>query len=707
MLRHFLKTFGTDCVKRVTMSENRRSTEVILKSAYNVISLNPEITSVELPGGERWKRVPLEHARTKQEPTPVSPVRVRAWEQAAGEATFVAREIIRMHDAGRPWRDFAVLYHNHKHRNELVEQLMQRDIPFTVAGVDLLQTSEVRDLLSALRVMEGGDPVGLLRVAALPRFNVQGEALRAALSAAGENADLEAVLDKVAGGSEVVTALAEARHEMQHMQSQAAVACGIAMKQFGIAPSVEANGFAQFLQCWSRKPRQVTGDGTLREFLEYLDYFIEANGTIADPETDEEGTPATLQMELGKTATPQQHDDVVRLLTVHAAKGLEFPVVFVIRIGTASFPSHYREDLVEFPAELRDKDTLAEAPPKQMHAEEQRRLFYVAITRAEDQLVLCGKKGTGKTDVTPSGYLRDLVTAGKTSIKGCVEFNLIPAGEVVSIIHAGAQPMSRIAEWVNLPPLPQTMSRSLSASAIESYERCPLSFKLSCEWKLPEEPAANMQFGSAMHLALLAYFDSVRKGRPMSVAEVVCYFRDEFQKAKIDDSVQRELYERDGCAQLKAFLESPAATPHGTVAFVERWFKCEIAGTRVNGRIDRVDEDADGYVIVDYKTGNPKPQKIADDSLQLSIYAMSMGPGKPVKTLIFQNLEDNSTVETTRAPEDLRESEARIAAVAAGIAAGQFAAKVGRHCNWCAYRAICPEMEVIVPASAREIAKTD
>jgi DNA helicase-2/ATP-dependent DNA helicase PcrA len=696
---HFLKTFGTSRVKRVTMSENRRSTERILKSAYSVISLNPEITSVELPGGERWERVPLLHKRTKIEPVPVMPVQVKAWEQAEGEAAFVAQEIARLHQQGRPWQDFAVLYRSHSNRDALVEQLMQRGIPFTVEGIDLLQTAEVRDLLAALRAMEEGDPVGLLRVSALPKFRVEGEAIRAALAAVEEDANLEAVLDKVAGGSEVITALAEARHDTEHMQRKALTACGIAQKHFGIPSSNETEGFIEFVQNWSRKPKQIAGEGTLREFLEYLDYFIEANGKIVDPEADEEGIPATLQMEIGSPAIAGYTDDAVRLLTVHAAKGLEFPVVFVLKVCSPSFPTPYREDLVEFPAALRDPDTVSEGDPKNVHAQEERRLFYVAITRAEDQLFLFAKKGTGKI-VTPPGYLRDLLTAGAKSLTGCVEFGLIPTGEVVPTIHAGAQPMSRIAEWVNLPPLLQTISGPLSASAVERYERCPLSFKLGREWNLPEEPGANMQFGSAMHLALLAYFDSVRKGRPMFIDEVVGYFRDEFQKAKIDDPVQRQLYECDGCKQLKEFLQSPAATPRGTVAFVERWFKCEIAGTRVTGRIDRVDEDADGYVIVDYKTGNPKSQKIADDSLQLSIYAMSMGPGKPVKTLIFQNLEDNSTVETTRAPEDLRKSEARIAAVAAGIAAGQFAAKVGRHCNWCAYRAICPEMEVCVPSSA-------
>jgi DNA helicase-2/ATP-dependent DNA helicase PcrA len=703
---HFLKTFGTTRVKRVTMSENRRSTEVILKSAYSVISVNPEITSVELPGGERWKRVPLDHARTKPEPTPVLPVQVKAWEQADGEAAFVAQEIIRMHDAGRPWRDFAVLYRIHSNRNALVAQLMQRGIPFTVEGIDLLETAEVRDLLAALRAIEGGDPVGLLRVAALSKFSVEGEAIRSALAAAEEDTGLESVLDRVAGGSEVITALAEARHDTELLQRKALTACGIAQRHFGIPPSTETEGFVEFVQNWSRKPRQVSGNGTLREFFEYLDYFIEANGKIVDPEADEEGTPATLQMEIGASAKAERTDDAVRLLTVHSAKGLEFPVVFVLRVGSPSFPTHYREDLVEFPAALRDPDTMPEGDPKSIHGQEERRLFYVAITRAEDELFLFSKKGTGKI-VTPPGYLRDLVIADAKSLKGCVEFGLIPSGEVVPTIHAGTQPMSRIVEWVNLPPLAQTMSRSLSASAVESYTRCPLSFKLGLEWRLPEEPGANMQFGSAMHLALLAYFDSLRKGRPMSVDEVVNYFRGEFQKAKIDDPVQRELYQRDGCKQLKEFLQSPAATPRGTVAFVERWFKCEIAGTRVTGRIDRVDEGPDGYVIVDYKTGNPKSQKTADESLQLSIYAMSMGTGKSVKTLIFQNLENNTTVETTRTREDLLKTEAKIAEVAAGIAAGQFAAKVGWHCDWCPYRAICPEMEVIVPSSARENAKTN
>lgn len=700
---HFLKTFGIERVKRVTMSENRRSTEFILKSAYSVITQNPQITSVELPGGEHWEREPLRHARTRPEPAPVSLVLVRGWENIGDEAAFVTREIACMHQhGGRPWRDFAVLYHNHKHRNALVEQLMERDVPFTVTGLDLLETTEVRDRVAALHAIESGDPVSLLRVAAMPRFRVEGEAIRAELAAAGENADLASVLEKVAEGTEVITALEESRHEVQRMQSKALAACGIAQEQFGLMPSGATDAFMRFVERWSRKPRQVSGEGTLKEFLEYLAFYIEAGGTICDLEDDDDGTPATLQMEFGKTPRKKPEDDAVHLLTVHAAKGLEFPVVFVLRVTQPSFPSRYREDLVEFPDALRDPDTVLEGDPKEVHAQEQRRLFYVAVTRAEDQLVLCAKKGTGKKDPTPPGYLRELVAAGAKTLQGCVEFGLVPSGEVVPRIHAAAEPSSRIAEWVRLPALPRTTSRRLSARAIETYERCPLSYKLALEWNLPEEPAANLQFGSAMHSALLAYFDALRKRRPMPVDEVVSYFLEEFKKAKIDDPTQRRLYQEQGPRQLKAFLESPAAQPHGSVALLEHSFSCDLAGTRVIGRIDRMDEDEDGYVIVDYKTGNPKSQDTADKSLQLSVYALAMGARKPVKKLIFQNLENNSTVVSERTAEDLRETETKVAEVAAGIAAGQFDATPGNHCNWCAYRSICPEIEVTVQLPSGE-----
>jgi ATP-dependent exoDNAse (exonuclease V) beta subunit len=84
-------------------------------------------------------------------------------------------------------------------------------------------------------------------------------------------------------------------------------------------------------------------------------------------------------------------------MTPHTAKGLEFDHVFIIRASSPSFPASFKESLVEFPRELRDPDSLAHEDDKVLHGQEERRLFYVAMTRARDSLTLYAKRGTGGT----------------------------------------------------------------------------------------------------------------------------------------------------------------------------------------------------------------------------------------------------------------------------------------------------------------------
>ena len=385
-------------------------------------------------------------------------------------------------------------------------------------------------------------------------------------------------------------------------------------------------------------------------------------------------------------------------MTAHTAKGLEFPVVFVMRVVKGAFPAKYQEDLVEFPNALRNRENIPEEDdPKQLHEEEERRLFYVAMTRAQDELILTGKPG-GKKDLTPAGYLRELAGLKSSTLRGHLEFQEVPEGALVNSIQASAAPQPRVHDWVALPPLDTTRILRLSPSAIETYSHCPLRYKLERDWNLPEEPGAAMQFGQAIHTALMGYFDAQRKGRNLDAETVIASFLDEFAKAKIDEPLQRELYEKNGRRQLTAFLNSRAATPHGRVAMVEHRIDMEIAGVKVTGRIDRVDEGEDGLTIVDYKTGRPKSQEVADKSLQLSIYALAMQKQGPLKEVIFENLEDHSTVSTNRTSIDLKKAEQKIAEVADDIRAGKFDPDPGLHCAWCAYRALCPEHELVTIA---------
>ena len=179
---------------------------------------------------------------------------------------------------------------------------------------------------------------------------------------------------------------------------------------------------------------------------------------------------------------------------------------------------------------------------------------------------------------------------------------------------------------------------------------------------------------------------------------------DEFSKAKIDEPFQRQLYENDGREQLIAFLRSQLARPDGKVLDTERRFKIEIGEARIKGRLDRVDRAAGGEtIIVDYKTGRAKTQEDADDSLQLSVYALAAHKlGYAPSSLVFINLQNGTAIESRRTAEQLRDAEDRVAAIAAKIAAGEFEPKPGAGCVRCSYHSICPVHEEPLPRPAAE-----
>ena len=142
------------------------------------------------------------------------------------------------------------------------------------------------------------------------------------------------------------------------------------------------------------------------------------------------------------------------------------------------------------------------------------------------------------------------------------------------------------------------------------------------------------------------------------------------------------------------------ALPLPQVLHTEQSFEIRIGDTTVAGRIDRIDSRPDGTVaIVDYKTGKARDQEDADESLQLSLYAIAAREkwGYKVGSLIFHNLEENVPVSTMRSESDLLSARQRVEAAARGIAEGIFTAKTGIHCNFCAYRSLCPEKEKRIP----------
>jgi putative RecB family exonuclease len=579
----------------------------------------------------------------------------------------------------------AVLYRQHMQREDLMAELAARDIPFIVIGLNVLETAMARDLLAlAGAVGNDNDADSLFRVCALTKFQVSVDDLRTKLSVAGGQKSFKAVLQTVESAAPVLAAIKEARQFIAEQKLSAEGALTYLVRQFGLPeqePVVQA--ILRFAGAWKKKA--FVQDASLAEFLQYLEHFQKGRGII----------PLFTEEQMAELE--RRHPEAVQLMSVHAAKGLEFSHVWLLRVTSGAFPTYFKESLFEFPPALRSSIAVGEG--KLVHDQEERRLFYVAITRARDRLVIGSRPGKGKKDPTPPGFLRPLI--GDRKLKPALttrESNGLKSAK----LPLDPSPVGR---WMLLPPAFARDEMALSANAVQSYSTCPMKFKLERDWKIPGEAAAAMQYGFAIHTVLKHYYDPAAHAKEPSIEDAVQAFKFEFAKGYIGDPVQRAIYEERGEDQVRALLQS---SPRGSanVIATEHKFSFRLGEREIRGRIDRLDQlDGDAVRVIDYKTGAPKDRKFAEESLQLSIYAMAVAQmNLAPRELVLVNVQDNSQAVAGRTPKQLDTARQEIEAAAEGIARGDFDPTPGQHCRWCDYRSLCPatEQRVFLPVKPLE-----
>ena len=671
----------------VVLDENQRSRGNILRVAYKAISENPPVPSLGV--AVKFERKPLLSARDLREQLSGrlvfdDHVDVAICASHDDEAALVAGEIERLRLSQKTHERIstAVLYRQHLHRERVMEELAGRGIPFIVVGMNVLETGPARDLLAVARAVSNpNDAESLFRVCALPMFDMAGELLREKLAAGGRTGTFRAVLATMEAGVRVLEAVRQAAEFIAGEKLTAEQALVYLVRQFGLAeahPVVQA--MLRFAGSWEQKP--FLARLGLSDFLEYLKHFIQGGGIV----------PLFSEQQMAELEG--EYPDAVRLMTVHAAKGLEFTHVWLLRVSSGSFPTNFKTPLFEFPPELRG--SVAVGDGKEIHEQEERRLFYVAVTRARDRLSIAGRPGRGR-DKTPAGYLRPLLQ--DRSLRSAV-------AEREASHPATAKPpleLSPVLSWMLMPASFVGRDLPLSASAVQNYVTCPMKFKLQRDWKIPGEAAAALQYGYAIHTVLKQYYDPAAHATEITAANIVQAFEKEFSKGVIDDPVQRRMYEEQGARQLRTLIE---ARPKSSIEILaaEHKFTFKLGGLDIVGRIDRMDRLEDDAVrVVDYKTGSPKDSKFADESLQLSIYAMGVSRmGYRPRELVLVNVQDGSEVVSFRTPKQLETAQRKIEEAAEGIAGGEFEPKPGPHCVWCEFRKLCPatEQRVFLPVGA-------
>ncbi|MGH9740909.1 MAG: ATP-dependent helicase, partial [Candidatus Acidiferrum sp.] len=668
---------------RVSLVENYRSTPNILRVATQVIAQNA--VSADFPkkvlsaNKEESEKIRIIELATEQE-----------------EARWIVGELQRLHAAGRKWRDFAVLYRQHAHRDELVEELSRNKIPFIISKLSILDHPLVKDVLAYLRLIATPfDDIACARVLAAPAWGLEPSDLaRLAERARKEKKALYDMLQTPQGQlafdsshaalPRLVEFLSEQRKTMRHRSAREILGELLDWLEVAQRASPQDRKYvtrlAEFAKEW--EPKSETRG--LTEFVEYLGYYSQAGGTIS-LEDDFPG-------------------DAVQLMTVHGAKGLEFPQVFLLRINNKKFPASERPRVFEFPSALMKEGQ----PDEQFHIQEERRLFYVALTRAENRLTLTTlTEKKGKIPVFIEDILMDPAIKRRDVHQMSPKLPEIAAPEKkespdltgAQLFPASAEPpkiFSRIADWALEfhPPTPEPLT--LSPSAVTNYRSCPQQYLFSRSWSLKEGPKAVLSFGSVMHTTIKRFVDKLRKGTKLPFEEVARIFETEWSSAGFEDDYQESGYKKDGLEQLRAFhaalLEAPPQ-----VLEQEKSFELPLENNvTIIGRMDQVNSLGSNDVeIIDYKTGKPKKDADAKKDLQLSLYALAakeIFEWNPVR-LVFHYLQNNQMQVTTRDAKQLDEAQKIVLEAAADIRAGEFPPKPGFVCRNCAYKPICPAHE--------------
>jgi DNA helicase-2/ATP-dependent DNA helicase PcrA len=667
---------------RVSLTDNYRSTPNILRVAAQVIGQNT--VSADFP------KKSLNANRKEGEK-----IRISELEKEEEEASWVTDELQRIHSAGRKWKDFAILYRQHAHRDELVAELSRRKIPFVISRLSILDHPLVKDVIAYLRLIGTPyDDIACARVLSAPAWHLEASDLvRLAERAKKEKKSIYDSLqvpqgqlafdDSHAASKELLEFLAAQRRTLRRRTAREILTDLLEWLEVPQRAAQQDRKYVNRLTGFAKEWEPKSETRLLPEFIEYLDFYSQAGGNISL----EDDAPA----------------DAVQLMTVHGAKGLEFPHVFLLRVNSKKFPATERSRTFEFPAALMKEGE----PAEQFHIQEERRLFYVALTRAEERVTvttLTEKKGRVPVFIEdmlldPEIKRRDIrMLAPKVSPwpQTTIPFanseaQLFPVSSIPSKIF------SRIADWAEQfhPPSPEPLT--LSPSAVSGYRSCPQQYLFGYLWSLREGPRATLTFGAVMHNTVRRFVDQLRKGVRLPWDDIVRIFETEWKSAGFEDDYQEQGYKKDGLEQLRVFHASILENPP-QVLEQEKRFELPLENDVVlTGRMDQINSigGKKDVEIVDYKTGKPKKAALAKKDIQLSIYSIAAKEIlelNPIR-LVFHYLQNNERQETTRDAKQLDEAQKIVQEVASEIRAGSFPPNPGFSCKSCAYRPICPAHE--------------
>ena len=651
------------------------------------------------------------------------PVRHLVFATGSEEADQIAREIASRIAGGARPRDFAILVRTNADADPILRSLNLVAVPWRFSGSSgLYARPEVRLLLAFLRaIADLSASVDVYALAASDVYGLGGPDLTAIVnSARRRNRSLWEVLEELTRQPGLLRLAPETRAALERLVADLRRFADLAHER----PAGEV--LYQFLResgllSGLASTDSVAAEEALQNIARFFDIIRSQADLLPDDRVVFVARHLQTLIDAGDdpaTAEVDSEADAVAVLTVHKAKGLEFPVVFMTGLVDGRFPARTRRDQLALPTEL-VHETL---PEGDAHLQEERRLFYVGMTRARDELVLSHATDYGgRRARRVSQFVLEALDLPASAATGAV-------ADVAA--HA---PLERLAGFepavgpVEPGREPVEGPLSLSFYQVDDYLTCPLKYKYVHVLRVPIAPHHSIVYGSALHQAVQEFHRRQARGYLMTEEELLEAFDRAWSNEGFLTREHEEARLAAGRAALRRFREDQLRPGTVVPAYVEREFSFSLDGDRIRGRMDRVDIErlpaneteardtaeaeqlADAVApalpglhpervtITDYKSSDVRDpvraRERARESLQLQIYAMAYQAetGRLPDALQLWFLESGLVGRVEVDEKRLVRARESIRRAAGGIRARRFEATPDYlACGYCAFRDICP-----------------
>ena len=688
--------------KEIVLNENYRSRQEILDRAYDFIkNNNPNTLEYKL---KISKELRASNPKYKKE-IDFSPVDFYNFLNQEEELAFVVSKIkeLKENDKEASFSDFAILVRANDTAMPFVKELNRQEIPNQfMSWRGLYHKPIILDCLAYLRVLNNyHDSSSLFRVLNMETFLVsQADIIEINKIANRKSWSIFETLEKIKlvpnlslESQEKIARLLNLIKEHSDLVKKSspsriflrfAYESGF-LKNLDHDRDLEIYSFLNQFYQKIKKTEEAEPDLSLKDFLKIMDMELEA------------GESGSLKLDFADS-------DCVRIMTVHGAKGLEFKYVFIVNLVDKKFPTINRSEKISIPLELVKEQALSEGD---FHLEEERRLFYVAITRAKERLFLTGAKDYGGArEKKPSRFIAEL------NLKNIVEpeISLSSKNEFLRDLHyLNSRPLEVSQEKVKPEKYPLPLKFSFSQLA--AFSVCPLQYKYAFVLKIPaDSDKSSLIFGRVLHntlynfllptlsggLAQAELFENKKEKKNekdfLSEKRLFEIYEEFWQEDGYRSKEDREKYKQRGEEALRAFFKNYNEERPEETLLLEKNFSFKIAGEVIRGAIDRVDRLADGTLeIIDYKTGKDKTKLEFKDKRQLILYQLFLEEflGKKVSRLSYYFLESGYKFSFTATEKEITKLSLEISKEITAIKKREFPPNPSMMCQFCDFNSIC------------------